>query len=80
MTGPKPKKQSGRQTPDPVDPKARFQEARAHQAEADAKIAAAKIVGSKFGSKARAAEKAKADSVAFDAGQAYRKSRPKRPK
>ena len=73
MSGPGPKKINLEGN----TPKERFQSARAMQAEVNAKIDAAKSVGSKFGNKARAAEKASVDSVAFDAGQEFRKSRKK---
>lgn len=58
-------------------PKERFQSARALQKEIEQTIDAAKQTGTPFGGKARAAEKAAIDSVAFDAAVEYRKSRRK---
>jgi len=67
MTGPKPKKETNFQE--------KFNSARATQAEVDQTIETARGFGSKFGMKKLGKDKAAADSVAFDAGQALRKSR-----
>lgn len=67
MTGPKPKKATNFEE--------KFKSARATQAEVDQTIETARGFGSKFGMGKLAKDKASADSVAFEAGQALRKSR-----
>lgn len=65
--------------PKTQSPEEKFKSARAAQAEVNQAIETARGFGSKFGMGKLAKQKAKADSVAFDAGQALRKSRIKKP-